>query len=144
MPKMRSGGTMPSSADWITSSGAAEMTLKVNSWPSMPASSMRVSTSMLCFRRMRLPDFDEVLAAHLAVLGIVEQQIGQLGALLHEVGARQPGDLVVEPVGAEQLAQHDARIVEAQCLIEIAGDQIAASQRAFVVVSCSLHTTLED
>ena len=68
-------------------------------------------------------DLHEVLAPHAAVLGIVQQQIRQLAALLHQVEARQTGDLLDEARRPEQLAQDDTRIVEAQRLIEIAREQ---------------------
>ena len=68
--------------------------------------------------------FHEVLAAHLAVLGVVEQEVGELGALLHKVDARQALHLFFEAVRPEQLAEDDPGVVEAQRLIEIAREQV--------------------
>ena len=62
---------------------------------------------------------DQVLAAHAAELRVVPDQVGQLAALLDEVAGREARDLLFEARHAEQLAQHDARIVEAERLVEI-------------------------
>ena len=74
--------------------------------------------------------FDQVLLAHLAELGIVEQQVGELGALLHEAGARQSGDFALEALGPDEAAQDDSGVVEAERLIEVAGDEITAGKSA--------------
>ena len=50
-----------------------------------------------------LAHLGEVLLPHAPVLRVVQEQVGQLPALLHEVGAREPVDLVLEPRPAEQL-----------------------------------------
>ena len=71
-----------------------------------------------------------VLATDLAVLGVVEEQVGELASLLHEVDARETPHLLLEPRGAEQLGQHDPGILEAQGLVEIAGQQIEPAGRA--------------
>ena len=81
---------------------------------------------MWCLRRMRRPTSTRCSLPHLAELGIVEQQVGELGALLDEAGPRQAGDLALEALGADQAAQHDAGVVEAERLVEVAGDEIAA------------------
>ena len=65
----------------------------------------------------------EVLAPHAAKLRIVPNEVRQLAALLHEVAARKPVDLLLEPRRADQLAQHGARVVEAEGLVEIRRDQ---------------------
>src|SRR5262249_9419465 len=74
-----------------------------------------------------LADLVEVLPADLPVFGVVQQQVGQLSALLHEVDPCQAGDLLLEARGAQQLAEHDPRVVEAQRLVEVAGEQVLAS-----------------
>ena len=60
----------------------------------------------------------EVLAAHLAVLGVVEQQVRELAALLHQVDAGEALHFLLEAVRPEQLAEDDPGVVEAQRLIE--------------------------
>ena len=64
-------------------------------------------------------DFHQVLAPHPAVLRIVEQQVGQFPALLHQMDVRQPLDSFVEPRYANQFAERDPRVVETQGLVEI-------------------------
>lgn len=64
--------------------------------------------------------FCEVLATHAAKIRIMENQIAELGTLLNEVDVRKALDLVVKAVKTNELAQHDARIVETERLIEIA------------------------
>ena len=67
--------------------------------------------------------FDEVLTSHLAEIRIVENEIAELRALLDEVHLRQALHLVVEAVKADELAENDARVVKAERLVEIAGQQ---------------------
>ena len=61
----------------------------------------------------------EVLATHAAKLRVVTNEVGQLAALLHEVAAGKPADLLLEARGADELAQHGARIIEAERLVEV-------------------------
>src|SRR5690606_27828908 len=70
-----------------------------------------------------LAGFGEVFATHAAVFGIVTDQVGELTALLHQVAAGEAGDLLFEAANAEQLAQLEARVVEAQRLIEVGREQ---------------------
>ncbi len=70
------------------------------------------------------PHLGEVLPPHATVLRVVQEQVGQLSSLLHEVGIREPVDLVLEPGPVEQLAQHLTGVVEAERLVEVAGDQV--------------------
>ena len=74
-------------------------------------------------------DLDEVVAPYAPELRVVTNQVGELGPFLHEVESREPGDTVVEPTDAQQLAQQAARIVEAQRLVEIADQQIGLHAR---------------
>jgi hypothetical protein len=62
----------------------------------------------------------EVLAAHAPKIRIMESQIAELRALLNQVDVRKALDLVVKAVKTNQVTQHDSRIVETECLIEIA------------------------
>src|SRR5687768_2901688 len=71
-----------------------------------------------------LPHLDEVLTSHPAELGIVPQQVRQFGTLLHQVETRQSAHLRLEAGDAEHLAQHQAGVVEAQRLIEVADEQV--------------------
>ena len=71
-----------------------------------------------------LAHLDEMLPAHAAVFGIVQQQVRELSALLHQVDAGEPGDLLVEGRGAEQLAQDGAGVLEAQRLVKVTGQEI--------------------
>src|SRR4029078_13400927 len=64
-----------------------------------------------------------MLAPHAAVLGIVADEIGELAALLHQVAVRESLDLLLEATHAEQFAQFEAGIVEAQRLVEIRREQ---------------------
>ncbi len=70
----------------------------------------------------------QVLGPDLAAeLGIVQQQIGQLAALLNEIQLGHPGDLAFVLAGrnANQLAQHVTGIVETQRLVKITGEDVA-------------------
>jgi hypothetical protein len=54
---------------------------------------------------------------------IVQQQVRELAALLHQIQLGHPGNLAFK-LGkryAEQLAEHVPRIVEAQRLVKVAG-----------------------
>ena len=88
--------------------GAAEITKKEKRWPSSPARAVDERRDVLRSRTAP-PGLLEVLAPHAAELGIVTNQVGQLAALLHQVVAGQPLDLVLERRGADQLAQDHAR-----------------------------------
>ena len=69
-------------------------------------------------------DFQQIVAGNAAKIGIVREQIGQLGTLLNEIELRQRGDALPETRDPQHLAQDVARVVEAQCLIEIACQQV--------------------
>ena len=73
------------------------------------------------------------LASDAAILGIVQQQIRQLSALLYEIDPRQAGDLLLEPTRPQKLAQHEPGVVEAQRLIEITGQQVQFRVVRFVL-----------
>ena len=63
---------------------------------------------------------DEVLAPDGPELRIVAKQVGEFASLMHEVAAGQARDLLLEAGSADELAQHHARVVEAQGLVEVA------------------------
>jgi hypothetical protein len=67
-----------------------------------------------------LAGLHEVLATHAAKIWIMENQIAELRTLLNEVDVRKALHLDVKVVKINELAQHDSRIVETECLIEIA------------------------
>ena len=74
-----------------------------------------------------LAHFVQMLLAHfLAELGIVQQQIGQLRALLHQVQLGHALRLAFKfrSRNAHQFAQHVPGIVERQGLIEVAGKKV--------------------
>lgn len=60
--------------------------------------------------------------SHAPELGVVEQQVGQFAALLHQANVRESRDFFVKSVNAEQLAQDHTGIVETQSLIEVADE----------------------
>ena len=64
-----------------------------------------------------------MLFANAPEFRIVQEQVGELSALLHKVDLRQAGDALVKVVNAQELAENQARIVKTQCLIEIADEQ---------------------
>jgi len=61
-----------------------------------------------------------VLPTHAAKIRIMENQIAELGTLLNEIDVRKALDLVAKAMKTNELAQHDARIVETERLIEVA------------------------
>jgi hypothetical protein len=67
----------------------------------------------------------QVLTPHLPVLRIMEQQVSKLGSLLHQMRSGEAGTPLHEPGDSQHLTQHDSRVVEAQRLVEVAGQQIA-------------------
>ena len=81
----------------------------------------------IVFQANVLAHFVEMLLAHsLAKLGIVQQQVGQLGALLHQVQLGHALRLALEFRGrnTHQFAQHIPGIVEGQGLVEVTGKKI--------------------
>jgi hypothetical protein len=51
----------------------------------------------------------------------VQDEIRELGALLNKVDVREALHLIVKAVKADELAKNDARVVEAESLVEVAG-----------------------
>ena len=66
-----------------------------------------------------------MFSADAAEFGIVPDQVGELASLLHQVTVRESRDLLLEVAHAQQFAELEARIVEAQRLIEIRGEKIS-------------------
>src|SRR5207249_12161292 len=62
---------------------------------------------------------DQMLAAYAPELGIVAKEIRELGALLDQVNVRKTGDLLAKVRHADQLAETEPGIVEAQRLAEV-------------------------
>ena len=73
-----------------------------------------------------LPGLDQMLAAYAPELGIVAQEVRELGALLHEVNVREAGNLFSKVRYADQLAEDEPGVIEAQRLVEVAGDEVMA------------------
>src|SRR5579863_2494383 len=77
-----------------------------------------------------------MLATHARVkLGIVQQQVGELPALLHKVELRHARGLALILAGgnSQQLTEHVARVIEAQRLVEVAGKNVTPLQLWLVV-----------
>ena len=72
---------------------------------------------------------EQVFAADAAELGIVQEQVSELAALLDEADSGQSGDALVEAADAHHLAQHGAGIVEAERLVEVADEEIVLQFR---------------
>jgi hypothetical protein len=68
-----------------------------------------------------LTSLEQVLFANIPELRIVSQQISEFSPLLHEIGFRQSGDLLVEPGDAHNFTENTPSILEAQRLVEVAG-----------------------
>src|SRR5258708_3123878 len=77
-----------------------------------------------------LPHLDQVFLADAPVLRVVKKEIGQLPALLYEVDSRQARDFEAEARRAQELAQDDSGIAKAECLIEVAGEQVVFVDRS--------------
>src|SRR5713101_6023043 len=54
----------------------------------------------------------------------MSEQIGEFSALLHQIQAREASGFLRESVDAEQLAEHEAGIVEAKRLIKVTRQQV--------------------
>ena len=67
---------------------------------------------------------DEMPAPDAAKVGIVADQVGELAALLDQVAARKSGDLLFKVAHAQHLAQNVARVIKAQCLVEVRSQQV--------------------
>jgi hypothetical protein len=65
----------------------------------------------------------EVLPAHVPEIQIVDQQVGQLSALLHQVSVREPGHPLMDFWNFHHLAENQSRVFEAKGLIEVAQKQ---------------------
>src|SRR5258708_13431905 len=60
---------------------------------------------------------------HAPELWIVQQQVRELRARLHEIELRHSREALVEGIDAEHLTHDDARVVEAQRMIEVTDEQ---------------------
>ena len=66
---------------------------------------------------------DQVFVTHAAKLRVVPNEIGQLAALLDEVGQRQPRHLLLELGDAKHLGENQTGVIEAQRLVEVGGNE---------------------
>src|SRR5262249_24611144 len=68
-----------------------------------------------------------LLAYTAAKFRVVQQQVGQLGALLDQIKLGHALGLALKLFGrnTNQLAEHIAGVVKGQCLVEVAGEQKA-------------------
>ncbi len=110
---------MPSSADWITSSGAAEINVE-RELVSVEVRQQFQQQRNIGFQPDAFAHLDEVLAAHAAEFRIVQQKVRELAALLYQVDVRQSGDTLAETRNTQKVAQNVPRIVKAERLIEVA------------------------
>jgi hypothetical protein len=60
-----------------------------------------------------------MFATDAAKFRIVTDQIGQLAALLHEIAPGKACNTILKSGYAQQLAQHESRIVETQSLVKV-------------------------
>ena len=60
-----------------------------------------------------------MFTADAAKFGIVPDQVRKFAALLHEIAPGKACDTLFKAGYAEQLAQHDSRILETQSLVEV-------------------------
>src|SRR5437667_10515128 len=65
-----------------------------------------------------------MFAPNTAELRIMQDQIGELRTLLHQVNLRQAADFVLEAMDADKFGKHDSGIVETECLVKIASQKI--------------------
>ena len=70
--------------------------------------------------------FDEVLVSHSTKLRVVTNQIGELAALVDEMTPCEALYLLLEVRHAEELGEHEARVVEAERLVEVRRDEKVA------------------
>src|SRR5262249_9180614 len=70
-----------------------------------------------------LSGLDKMLAADTAKVRIMQNQIAELRALLHQIHVGKALDLVVKIVESDELTQHDTGVVEAERLVKITGQQ---------------------
>ena len=76
------------------------------------------------FQTDALAGFDQVFAADAAEIRVMQNQVRKFGALLNQMDVGQAFHLVVKPVKADKFAENDSRVVEAECLVKIAGQKI--------------------
>src|SRR5438445_13868473 len=65
-----------------------------------------------------------MFAPNTAELRIMQDQIGELRTLLHQVNLRQAADFVMEAMDADKFGKHDSGVVETECLVKIASQKI--------------------
>src|SRR5258708_27932791 len=64
--------------------------------------------------------FNQMFAPNAAKFRIMQNQVGKLRALLHQVDLRQTANLVVKALYADQFGKHYSRIIETERLVKIA------------------------
>ena len=111
----------------MTSTGRCGEHVKVEVISIHPVLEDLVKQFDIVFQANVLADFVEMLFAHSAAkLGIVQKQVGQLRALLHQVQLGHALRLTFKfrSRNAHQFAQHIPGIVEGQGLVEVTGKQV--------------------
>ena len=66
--------------------------------------------------------FDEMLATDAAVLGVVQNQVGEFASLLDQMDIGEAGNLLLKTGNAQHLAQNNTRVMKTQGLIKVTGD----------------------
>ena len=72
--------------------------------------------------------FHQVMFPDAAILRVVQDQVGQLAALLHQMDVGKTGDALLERADIEHFAEHDPRVVKTQRLVEVTHNQILFSR----------------
>ena len=90
-----------------------------------------------------LADLAQMFLSHLgAKFWIVQQKIGELRSLLHQINLGHSLGLALELLrrNADQFRQHVAGIVEGQCLVKIARENVAP-QNMLSIHGYSIHVS---
>src|SRR5258705_12600540 len=125
---MWSAGTMPSSADSDHRPGRGRDDIEREVILVGAGLERRHEALDVLLQSHLLACLDQMLAAYAPKLGIVAKEIRELGALLDQVNVRKTGDLLAKVRHADQLAENEPGIVEAQRLVEVAGDEVVAGR----------------
>src|SRR5206468_850557 len=83
------------------------------------------------FKLNALSNFDQMFFSDAAKFWVVQEQVGQLASLLHQVNPRHTGNFLLESRFAEQFAQNNPGVVATQSVIEITGQQVMFGKNYF-------------
>src|ERR1700730_12400736 len=71
-----------------------------------------------------LAGLNQMRATYMTELGVVQNQVAELSALLHKVHVGKAHDLVMETMKTDELAQNHAGVIKAKGLVEITRQKI--------------------